>query len=209
MNQENSNTKVKTELIEKKVRGQRKFEILQNMAQMLQTAHWQKITTAALAEKIGFSEAALYRHYTGKAQMFEGLIDFIDKSIIAVFKQIENNSDSSPLVKIKLMVECLLVFAANNPGLTRVLTGEALQNEDELLQKRLMAILTRIEENWKILFREAILAHEVNDALNITLAPLLLNYIIGCWWRFSKSGFNFLPDKNFNVHWELILRTIR
>ena len=207
MNNHN-NSEVEAKNISRK-RGSRRIDILQAMAQMLHSEQWQKITTAALAKKIGFSEAALYRHYRSKAEMLNGLIDFIDQSFIKVFKDIDANANHNSIIKLKLMVECLLVFSANNPGLTRVLTGEVLQNENQDLQKRMMKILLRIEEGWKINLREAVINKEIINEQNISIAPMLMSYVIGCWWQFSKSGFTILPNRYFDIHWKIILQSIK
>lgn len=189
----------------KRLVGQRRLEILQAMAQMLESPQWQKITTAALAQKIGFSEAALYRHYRSKAEMYSAIIDFIDHTFIDLFKNIQSQS-THPLERLSAMGMCLLRFAEDNRGLTRVLTGEALQNEHEDLGARMERIFTRIEEHWKTLLREALLAQIARDDSVVGVATLLMNSIIGAWWRFSKSGYRILPTQNFDRQWALIVR---
>ena len=124
--------------------GQRRLQILQALAEMLEQPKGDKITTAALARKLEFSEAALYRHFASKAQMFEGLIEFIESSVFGLINQIADRQNDG-LAQARDIVAMLLNFAAQNPGMTRVLIGEALVNEDERLQLRMNQFYDRVE----------------------------------------------------------------
>ena len=110
--------------------GQRKLQILQALAAMLEQPKGEKITTAALARRLEVSEAALYRHFASKAQMFEGLIDFIESSVFGLINQIADRQQDG-LAQARDILAMLLQFAANNPGMTRVLIGDALVGEDD------------------------------------------------------------------------------
>jgi len=134
--------------------GERRLQILQTLAEMLQTPKGEKITTAALAARLECSEAALYRHFASKAQMYEGLIDFIEQSLFSVINQI-TSEESQGLKQIELIIGLLLRFAQRNRGMTRVLIGDALVNEHERLQTRINALLDKIEAAMKQALRIA------------------------------------------------------
>jgi len=120
--------------------GERKLQILQTVAQMLEQPKSEKITTAALAAHLDISEAALYRHFASKAQMFEGLIEFIEQTVFGLINQI-TQEEKSGLQQLKAIISMLLGFAKKNRGMTRVLIGDALVNEDERLQQRINQLL--------------------------------------------------------------------
>src|SRR3954468_2863593 len=138
--------------------GERKLQILQTLAAMLETPRPEKVTTAALAAKLDVSEAALYRHFASKAQMFEGLIEFIESTLFGLINKIstENTDGASQATHIVAM---LLNFAEKNPGMTRVLTGDALINEDERRQVRINQLHDRLEASLKQSLRLAELGH--------------------------------------------------
>ena len=124
--------------------GERRLQILQTLAAMLQEPKPEKITTAALAARVGVSEAALYRHFASKAQMYEGLIEFIEQTLLGLIARITADTPS-PAAQIEAILGMLLNFAEKNPGMTRVLIGDALVNENERLQKRINQLHDRIE----------------------------------------------------------------
>ena len=169
--------------------GQRKVEILQTLARMLETPRWEKITTAALAARLDVSEAALYRHFASKAQMYEGLIQFIEDSVFGLINRI-GAEEPSGLRQIEKTVTLLLGFAQKNPGMTRVLNGDALVYEDPRLQARINQLLDRVEASLKQSLRFAIQQEEVPaDIDQSAYANLLLSLVIGRWQQFAKSGF--------------------
>lgn len=135
--------------------GERKLQILQALAQMLEEPHGEKITTAALARRLAISEAALYRHFASKAQMFEGLIEFIETSVFGVINQITEREESG-LLQAQSVSMLLLNFAERNPGMTRVMIGDALVNEDSRLQLRMNQFFDRIELTLRQCLRVAI-----------------------------------------------------
>ena len=169
--------------------GERKLQILQTVAQMLEQPKGEKITTAALAARLELSEAALYRHFASKAQMFEGLIEFIEQTVFGLINKI-TQEEKSGLLQTEAIVSMLLGFAQKNRGMTRVLTGDALVNEDERLQRRINQMLDRIEATLKQSLRMAATQGEMGAATDVGAhANLLVCYVIGRWQQFAKSGF--------------------
>src|SRR6267143_2919210 len=137
-----------------RAKGERKLEILKALAQMLEAPKWEKITTAALAEELDVSEAALYRHFASKAQMFEGLIEFIEQTLVGLVNEITAEEENG-LKQTQAILSSLLSFAEKNPGMTRVLLGDALVNEDERLQVRINQLHDRLEATLKQCLRVA------------------------------------------------------
>ena len=174
-----------------RVKGERKLEILKALAQMLEAPKWERITTAALAAKLSVSEAALYRHFASKAQMYEGLIEFIENSVFTVANKITQDESNGREQAAKL-VEMLLAFAEKNPGMVRVLTGDALVGEHERLQARMNQFYERFESTLKQALRLA------SDADAANRAAALLRYALGCLHQFAKSGFAKKPGESFS-----------
>ena len=173
--------------------GDRKTQILQLIAQMLENPKSEKITTAALAARLEVSEAALYRHFASKAQMFEGLIEFIESTIFGLINKITAD-EASGLKQVHAILAMLARFAAQNPGMTRVLIGDALVNENERLQARINALHEKIESSLKQSLRIAVTAQELPEAADVAAeANLLLCYMVGRWHQFAKSGFKKSP----------------
>ena len=169
--------------------GERKLQILQTVAQMLEQPKGEKITTAALAARLELSEAALYRHFASKAQMFEGLIEFIEQTVFGLINKI-TQEEKSGLQQAEAIVSMLLGFAQKNRGMTRVLIGDALVNEDERLQQRINQMLDRIEATLKQSLRMAATQGEMGESADVGVhANLLVCYVIGRWQQFAKSGF--------------------
>jgi TetR/AcrR family transcriptional regulator len=173
--------------------GERKLQILQAVAGMLEQPKGEKITTAALAARLELSEAALYRHFASKAQMFEGLIEFIEQTVFGLINKI-TQEEKSGVKQIEATVAMLLNFAQKNSGMTRVLIGDALVNEDERLQQRVNQLLDRIEATLKQSLRMAATQGEMGAAVDVGAhANLLVCYVIGRWTQFAKSGFTREP----------------
>ena len=174
-----------------RAKGERRLEILKALAQMLEAPKWEKITTAALAEKLGVSEAALYRHFASKAQMYEGLIEFIESSVFTLANQITAD-ESDGHRQCEKLVEMLLAFAEKNPGMVRVMTGDALVGEHERLQARMNQFFERLESTLKQSLRVA----SDDDAAG--RAGALLRYVLGCLHQYAKSGFDKKPTESFS-----------
>ena len=184
--------------------GQRKLQILQALAAMLEQPKGEKITTAALAKRLDVSEAALYRHFASKAQMFEGLIDFIESSVFGLINQIAER-EAGGVDQAHAMLQMLLSFAANNPGMTRVLIGDALLNEDERLQLRMNQFYDKVELACKQSLRLAVTQGHGQEADVAARAMLLVSYVTGRWHRFAKSGFRHNPAEGSALHLALML----
>ncbi len=173
-----------------RAKGERKLEILKALAQMLEKPRWERITTAALAESLDVSEAALYRHFASKAQMFEGLIEFVEQSVFGLANRItEDEADGKG--QADKLVEMLLAFAEKNPGMVRVMTGEALVGEHERLQARMNQFYERFEATLKQSLRLA------QDGDPTGRAGVLVRYAIGCLHQFAKSGFARKPLETY------------
>jgi TetR/AcrR family transcriptional regulator len=200
--------------------GERRVHILQTLATMLEAPKSEKITTAALAARLGVSEAALYRHFASKAQMFEGLIEFIEQTLFGLINQIADK-ESNGVLQARSIALMLLNFSAKNPGMTRVLTCEALVGEHERLTERVNQMLERVEASLKQCLRLAQMeanASADNDATAQSTAPLpadydpairaslLLSYIIGRWHRYARSGFTRPPAEHADAQLLLILQ---
>lgn len=171
--------------------GERKQQILETLANMLETPTREKITTASLAAKLEVSEAALYRHFASKAQMFEGLITFIEQTLFGLINKI-TTEETDGMTQVRRIVTIMLLFAEKNPGMTRVLIGDALVNEDDRLQLRINQMFDRLESNIKQSFRIA--QTQSGEALQPeSQANLMLCFVIGHWHQFAKSGFKRKP----------------
>ena len=184
--------------------GQRKLQILQALAAMLEQPKGEKITTAALAARLGVSEAALYRHFASKAQMFEGLIEFIESSVFGLINQISER-EGNGVEQAHAILQMLLAFAANNPGMTRVLIGDALVNEDERLQLRMNQFYDKVELACKQSLRVAVTQGHGNEADVAARAGLLVSYVVGRWHRYAKSGFRQNPTEGTSLQLALML----
>ena len=189
--------------------GERRIEILQTLARMLENPTAGRVTTAALAEQLGLSEAALYRHFASKAHMFEGLFEFIESTIFGLVNQIQSN-ETMGIERLRQTTGMLLSFAKRNRGMTRVLTGDALVNEDHRLQERVNQITSRIEANFKQLIRDGILAEQIAAETDVvTIASLLTHYVMGRWLRFTQSGWQVDPTDNMLANINLVLSGIQ
>ena len=189
--------------------GERKLQILQTLATMLENPKSEKITTAALAARLDCSEAALYRHFASKAQMFEGLIEFIETSLFSVINQIAAE-EAQGMQQVEHIVALLLGFAQRNRGMTRVLLGDALVNENERLQARINQLLDRVEAALKLALRIAATQGQLAvDADFSGQANLLLCYAIGRWQQYAKSGFTREPLANWPQQWPMLQAACR
>lgn len=187
----------------------RKEDILQALAAMLQSnSNGQRITTAALAEKVGVSEAALYRHFPSKARMYEGLIEFIEDTLLSRVNAItEEHKDTQ--TRISLMLQLVLVFAERNPGFCRILTGDALQGEQERLLERVAALFEKLEAQFRQCLRERKLREGKSFSIDeAELANLLLATIEGKINQFVRSGFKRLPTQYWVHQWALLEQSL-
>ncbi|MCL2297237.1 MAG: nucleoid occlusion factor SlmA [Proteobacteria bacterium] len=179
--------------------GERRGQILQTLAGMLENPRAEKITTAALAEQLHVSEAALYRHFASKAQMYEGLIEFIETTLFSLINKIQSDSEDGD-AQAEQIVSMLLSFAEKNPGMTRVLTGEALVHENERLQQRINQLFDRLEAALRQSLRVAQLADRLPREHDINAhAAVLAAYVTGRWQFFVKTGFKRHPQEGWEA----------
>ena len=187
--------------------GARKEQILQTLAEMLQSPQAEKITTAALAARLELSEAALYRHFASKAQMFEGLIEFIETTLFGLINKITTD-ETRGLAQLDAILSLCLGFAAKNPGMSRVLIGDALVHENARLQARINQLLDRIEATLRQSLRVAATQGEISAEADANAAAnLLLAFIVGRWHQFAKSGFKRSPVELADIQKQLLLRS--
>ncbi len=184
--------------------GEKKLHILQTIAEMLERPEGVKVTTALLAKQLDVSEAALYRHFASKAQMYEGLIGFIETGMFSVIAQIETKEDSG-LAQAEAIVQSLLRFAQKNRGLARVLAGDALVHENPRLQVRINQLLERIAASLKQALRVAAAQGSIAQDHDFAAhADLLVSYVVGRWQRFVKSGFKDDPLVHWTAQWAIL-----
>jgi TetR/AcrR family transcriptional regulator len=184
--------------------GTRAQEILQALARMLEHSGGGRITTAALAAEVGVSEAALYRHFPSKTRMYEGLIDFIDEIIFARVRGIVSD-EPDPINQCYRILSLVLAFSEKNPGITRILNGDALTGETERLHDRVAQFFDRLESQLKQILREA----EVRDGLKLQVpvaaaANLMLCSADGKISQFVRSQFKTPPTQNWQEQWQLL-----
>ena len=186
--------------------GERRIQILETLASMLEAPGADRVTTAALAARIQVSEAALYRHFASKAQMFEGLIEFIEQSVFTLVNQIvERETDGR--VQARRIVVVLLQFGEKNPGMTRVMAGDALVFEHERLLARMFQFFERIESQLRQSLRAAADAagSQTPTVDANVLASVLTAYCGGRLQRYARSGFKRLPTEQLDAALDLLL----
>ncbi|MCW8091189.1 nucleoid occlusion factor SlmA [Alteromonas sp. ASW11-130] len=182
----------------------RRAQILQSLAGMLETNPGQRITTAKLAEKVGVSEAALYRHFPSKARMFEGLIEFIEETLFSRINKIINEEKDSA-ARCQLILHLILGFAEKNPGITRILNGDALMGEQERLRARIAKLFERLELQFKQVLRERKLREgKLLAADESVIANMLICFTDGRINLYIRSGFTRKPTEHFSEHWQLL-----
>ncbi len=195
--------------------GERRVQILQALAAMLEQPGAERVTTAALAARLEVSEAALYRHFASKAQMFEGLIDFIEQSVFSLINQIleqapaDSNGDARAVGagQAARIIAMLLQFAEKNPGMTRVMVGDALVFENERLQQRMNQFFDKIESTLRQALREVAAADgSATPSVDAQVrASALTAFAVGRLQRFARSGFRRLPSEHLEASVALML----
>ena len=185
-------------------KGYRAQEILQALARMLEMSKGGRITTAALASELGVSEAALYRHFPSKTRMFEGLIDFIEDTIFGRITSIVQEESGAEDICFRILT-LLLAFAEKNPGITRILNGDALTGETQQLHQRVAQFYDRLESQLKQVLRESKVRDGTVMALPISVAVnLMLCAVEGKIHQYVRSEFKSLPSSNWQEQWELM-----
>lgn len=185
-------------------KGQRKQEILETLATMLEQSPGARITTAALAEQVGVSEAALYRHFPSKTKMFEGLIEFIEETLFTRIAIIIKEQQSA-LVQCERIVALLLGFAEKNPGITRLMTGDVLTGETERLRNRVGQLFDRLETQLKQILREAELREGKRTQIPVaSAANLMMAAAEGRLIQFVRSEFKRVPTAGWQQQSQLL-----
>jgi len=181
--------------------GERRIQILQALATMLEQPGAERITTAALAAKLSVSEAALYRHFASKAQMFEGLIDFIEETVFSLINQIQSRQPGDALRQTAGIVSVVVQFAERNPGMTRVMVGDALVFEHERLQQRMNQFFDKLEAALRQCLREAMeAAGTATPTVDAQVrASLLTAFLLGRLQRFARSGYRKSPSEHLDA----------
>jgi TetR/AcrR family transcriptional regulator len=183
----------------------RKQQILECLALMLQSSPGQRITTAKLAAEVGVSEAALYRHFPSKARMFEGLIEFIEESTFSRVNLILSDHKEA-LVRCHHILHVLLVFAERNPGMCRILAGDALMGENERLRTRVNQFFEKLESQFKQVLRERKLREGKGFEISeLALANMLVAYAEGKISQYVRSSFEKKPSESFNEQWQFLM----
>ncbi len=185
--------------------GERRVQILQALAAMLEQPGAERITTASLAARLSVSEAALYRHFASKAQMFEGLIDFIEQSVFTLVNQILERQQGDGRRQAASIAAMLVQFAERNPGMTRVMVGDALVHENERLQQRMNQFFDKIEATLRQCLREGAEASATPTVDAQVVASLLASFLVGRLQRFARSGFRRLPSEHLDASLARIL----
>ena len=188
--------------------GERRVQILQTLASMLQQPGLERITTAALASRLSVSEAALYRHFASKAQMFEGLIEFIEQTVFTLVNQI-TPAEPGPLesgaeqgaYQAKRVVAMVIHFAEKNPGMTRVMGGDALVHENERLQQRMNQFFDKLEASLRQCLRGPVMqANSATPTLDAQVkASALTAFLLGRLQRFARSGYKRMPSEHLEA----------
>ena len=186
--------------------GERRVQILQTLASMLEQPGAERVTTAALAARLDVSEAALYRHFASKAQMFEGLIEFIEQTVFGLIGQITQR-DSEPLTQASRVIAMLLQFGEKNPGMARVMAGDALVFENERLLQRMTQFFDKIEATLRQCLRaDTQLAASATPTADVQLlASLLTAFAMGRLQRYARSGFKRAPTEQMEACLALML----
>jgi TetR/AcrR family transcriptional regulator len=186
--------------------GERRIQILQALAGMLEQPGAERVTTSALAARLDVSEAALYRHFASKAQMFEGLIEFIEQSVFTLVNQIIER-ETVHAVRLQKIVTLVLQFAEKNPGMTRVMAGDALVFENERLQERMNQFFDKLEASLKQTLREAsaTTSTETPTVDAQVRASFITAFMLGRLQRFSRSGFKRPPTEHLEASLAIVL----
>ncbi|MBN8757967.1 MULTISPECIES: nucleoid occlusion factor SlmA [Variovorax] len=201
-------TETSTPLVRKRPKpGERRVQILQALAAMLEQPGAERVTTAALAARLEVSEAALYRHFASKAQMFEGLIDFIEQSVFTLVNQILEREGATGAQQAARILTLLVQFAERNPGMTRVMVGDALVFENERLQQRMNQFFDKIEATLRQVLRGAASADgSATPSVDAQVrAAALTAFVVGQLQRFARSGFRRAPSEHLEATIALIV----
>ena len=186
----------------------RKELILRSLARMLETSPGTRITTASLADQVGVSEAALYRHFPSKTKMFDDLIKFIEDTLFSRISRVLKEEQSTDVRCYKILT-LILTFCEKNPGMTRLLTGDALMGETEALRMRISRFYDRIESQLKQVLREAQIRENLRPSASpAAIANLLLASAEGRLLQFVRSEFKKSPLENWDIQWSFLSKNL-
>ena len=188
--------------------GKRRQQILEALAHEIELSPSSRITTARLAGVVGVSEAALYRHFPGKAAMYEALIEFAEEAVFGLVKQILSADDDSARRRCGQIVHMVLGFAEHNAGITRVLIGEALVGEDRALVERVSRFFERLETQIRIIIRDAEGASVTQRNQAAAAANLITAFVLGRMHQFSASGLRRLPTEDLDRQWAMLASAV-
>ena len=188
-------------MVDKK--SNRKQDILQSLAHMLESDLGDRITTARLAKEVGVSEAALYRHFPSKARMYESLLDFCEESIFSRINSIAAGSQPA-LEKCYMVASLVLNFSQRNAGISRLLTGEVLLGETQRLKERISQIFDKLELNLKQILRNAAIEQNSSSVDSAAVAKLITSVIEGRVQQFVRSNFAIEPVDQWDIQWRLL-----
>ncbi len=187
------------------VKKTRRQQILEALATMLEASPGARITTAALAKEVGVSEAALYRHFPSKSKMFEGLIEFIEETLFSQISVIISN-EVKALDRCEKVLYLLLAFCERNPGITRLLTGDALTGETERLRNRISQLFNRLETQLRQILRDAELQQGTKFGMSVNATVgLMLSCAEGRIAQFVRSEFKRIPTENWQAQWPYLV----
>ena len=189
---------------EAETKPNRRQQILETLARELESHPGSRITTAGLARAVGVSEAALYRHFASKAKMFEALIDFAEETVFGLINKVLSQ-ETSPSSRCEKILQILLGFAERNPGITRILLGDALVGENERLRARVGQFFERVRTQLRQVLREANLEGGQRAALTIdAAADTMMTLVEGKMSQFARSGFSDTPTRYWTDQWPVL-----
>ncbi len=189
-------------------KSNRKQDILQSLALMLEEDLSERITTARLAKHVGVSEAALYRHFPSKARMYESLLDFSEESVFSMINNI-SQSDLGSSEKCQRICQLILGFSQKNPGISRLLMGEVLLGETMRLKDRVSQFFDKIETQIKQVHRDDAIKNNRSTVESAAYAKFLTTLIEGRLQQFVRSQFKYLPMDNWDIQWDLVIKAMK
>lgn len=198
---------VEVTLPRRRSKNERRMEVLQQLAGMLNEKTLEKITTARIAEAMDISEGLLYRYFKNKAAMYDSLIDFIEESLLGLTSRIRTSEGMSGLEQVRASVKVMLQFAEANPGLTRMMTGQVLVYEDRKLVERIERLHQALESGLKMSYRTAVAEGLLPADFDASgRASILMAAVLGQWQRFVLTGFKVRPGIKSVSDTELFLK---
>ena len=189
---------------QKKDRNNRRQQILEALARMLEQSPGARITTAKLAKEVGVTEAALYRHFPSKGKMFEGLLEFIEEVVFTRIKRINLEVDGS-VDRLQRILTLVLAFADKNPGMCCILVGSALSGEKPRLRQRAAHFFERLETELRQVLRDGEIREKKKPRMpGHAGANLLVLNVEGRIHQYVRTNFKVGPTAGWSAHWPLL-----